>query len=128
MSVQISTLGYTKPGEDFCHWQNQTSNAKEALKLAISVYEDTVKELKEISEIIEKYPTEEIDFNAQMYDVMIEGPQELEQELIDKKLAYIPEWIQEQIDEDEEIEYTPEQIAKMAELHKQMKRINREGK
>jgi len=85
-------LSYYKQGDDFGQHAETAETLAEAFEDHSEQMANVSVKLHEISEIVSKYPEEEITAAGDGRLISIEGPEELITELIEANLAEVPEW------------------------------------
>ncbi len=93
-------LGYFKQGDDLNSCLEATSNNVDAFHMHAKRLYDCAKHLDKIAEVLKSYPDAKMQVDANVHFITMDGSKEILDVLVEKELASVPEWD----DEEEECE------------------------
>jgi len=95
-------LGYFKQGDDLCHCLEATSNNVDAFRMHAKMLYECAKHLDKIADVLNTHPKADMKIDAGTHFIGIDGDEKVLNILVEKDLATVSEWEDEEEDEDEE--------------------------
>jgi hypothetical protein len=94
-------LGYFKQGDDLHFHLEEEKNNVRAFRAHAANMRAVAEHLEQVATVLGDFPKANVNIDAGVHFITLEGPPEVVDALLSKELAVIPSWIEEEGDDEE---------------------------